>query len=85
MPEQGSLCCSEWEEPQTLDSEDCEEMAVLGTRPAEDTTLASEGTLFSHSTQSLGGAVLGLVLPEVYKSWSQGWTREPLQACSTPG
>lgn len=35
-------------------SEYCEETAVLGTRPVKDTTVASEGTLFSHSTQSLG-------------------------------
>lgn len=62
------------------DSEDCEETAVLGTRPAEDATLASEGTLFSHSTQSLGDVVLGLVLPEAYNSWPHG-----LDPGATPG
>lgn len=49
-------------------SEHCKETAVLGTRPVEDTTVCSEGTLFCHSTQSLRAAVLGLVLPEAYIS-----------------
>lgn len=36
------------------DWEYCEETAVLGTRPADDPTLALEGSLFSRSPQSLG-------------------------------
>lgn len=61
-------------------AESCEEMAVLGTRPAGDTTLGSEGTLFSYYTQGLMGWVWSCQRPVSHGV--RAWVWEPLQACS---
>lgn len=47
---------------------------MQGTRPVGDTTLGSEGTLFSHSTQGLGASGLVLILPQAHKHGVRAWS-----------